>query len=306
MSVVHRTDFDNTTNHDLLRGGLRKTFDSTQKTIETYFSNMFNVLTTDQKIERDIRMAGLGLAEVKEEGAPTALQEMKLDTIKEYTQITYGTGFAITQEMKKFNKFKQMEKLTKSLARSMKLTKDITVAALWNSPTATYTGYDTQVLGYASHTCLDDASSVYDNIYSAALSTTGIETGLLYFKKMKDDQGQYTISVVPDTLYFEPTQMFTADILFGSNGMPFEESNSKNPYSKFGIKQFPYIRLTSTTAWGMLCKKDELFDVNVFTSMEPDMKVEDASNRSRDTIVTSNEMYAFGFGDPRMVWIGNT
>ena len=299
-----RTSWDTLTNRDILRGGLRKEFDSTLKAEPVQYPSMYNDLKTDEYIERDVRMAGLGLAQAVVEGANIPIQSPKLDTIKEYTQSKFGSGYRITFEMKKFNKINLVKKLNTSLAKAQRTTKDIEAHKLWNSPTATYTGYDTQVLGYASHTCLDDASSTYDNIYSAAMSVTGIESGLYYFKKCKNDQGQ-TISLRPDTLYFEPTQMFTADELLGSTGMPHEMSNTKNPIAKFGLTQLANLRITSTTAWGMLAKKDELFDVNIFTSVEPDHHMQDAPDTTRDTIVTSQQLFTWGFGDPRAVFVGN-
>jgi hypothetical protein len=307
MSVIVRTDWDTSTNRDLLRGGLRKLFDNTSRQYEQLYSNMYKEINTDQMIERDARMAGFHIYDtVVAEGANIPLDDPKFDTTKDYTQVKYGKGFRITFEMKKFNKIGQMQKLTKSLARVMRLSKDIKLAALWNSTAATYLGFDGLGLGHNTHTCLDDASTTYDNLGAAAMSTTSLENAMLYFKTLVDDQGQKSLSVKPDTIYFEPTLMFTADILFGSSGMPFEESNSKNPYSKFGLKQFPYRHLSSTTAWGVLAKSDPDYDINVFTSMKPDFKVQDAPDTTSDTIVTSKEMYTFGFGVPNMVYIGST
>ena len=304
MANTVRTNWDTLTNRDILRGGLRKEFDSTLKSEEVVYPSMFNDLKTDKYIERDVRMAGLPLAQAVVEGANIPIGGPKLDTIKEYTQSKFGSGYRITFEMKKFNKINLVKKLNTSLAKAQRTTKDIEAHKLWNSPTATYTGYDTLHLGEAAHTCLDDSASTYDNIYSAAMSVTGIQSGLYYFKKLKNDQGQ-TISLRPDTLYFEPTQMFTADELLGSSRMPHEMSNTKNSISKFGLTQLPNIRITSTTAWGMLAKKDELFDVNIFTSSSPDHEMKDAPDTTRDTIVTSQQLFIWGFGDPRAVWIGN-
>jgi len=66
-----------------------------------------------------------------------------------------------------------------------------------------------------------------------------------------------------------------------------------------------YHRLTSTTAWGVLAKNDENFDVNVWTAMEPDLKVKDSPDQTRDTIVDSLQYFTYGCGDPRCVYVGN-
>lgn len=304
MPDIHRTDWDDTTHQWVLRGGLREIFDNTLRGVEVQWPNMFNDNKTDKKIVTDLRIGGFELAEEVDEGQNYPIQSIPIDTDIDYTQVNYATGFRITKQMKKFNQIDLMRKLTKKLGRTMKLTKDIEVAQLWNSPTATYTGFDQQVLGYASHTCLDPAATAYSNIASAAISTTAIESALYYFKMMKDDTAQ-VVGAKADTIYFEPTQMFTVDELFGSKGMPWEESNTKNPYTKFGLKQFPYIRLSATTAWGLLAKKDDDYDINVFTSQSPQFSTQDAPDTTKDTIVLADEMYTFGFGDARMVFIGN-
>jgi len=305
MADSIQTGWDTTTDNDALRGGLRKVFDTTTASIDVMWPGMFNDISTDMYIERDMRMAGLGDAEAVAEGANVPIQDIPSPDTKDYTQEKFGTGFRITMEMKKFNRIGLMKKLTSSLSRVMKLQKDKQVHGLWNSPTATYTGYDSQVLGYALHTCKDAGATTYNNIQSAAISTTSIESALYYFKMMVDDQGE-VIGATPDKIYFEPTLMFTVDELFGSKGMPWEQSNTKNPYTKWGLEQYPNIRLSATTAWGILAKKDPLFDVNVFSSQKPNFKTKDAPDTTDDTIVTSVSLYDFGFGDPRCVFIGNT
>ena len=86
------TAWDKLTNRDILRGGLRKEFDSTLKSEEVVYPSMFNDLKTDKYIERDVRMAGLGLAQTVVEGGNIPIQAPKLDTIKEYTQSKVASG----------------------------------------------------------------------------------------------------------------------------------------------------------------------------------------------------------------------
>jgi hypothetical protein len=51
--------------------------------------------------------------------------------------------------------------------------------------------------------------------------------------------------------------------------------------------------------------KDDDYDIFVMTTEEPDLKVQDAPNTSRNTIVTSHQWFKYGFGDPRSFYLGD-
>ncbi len=303
MSVI-RTTWDTTTNKELFKTLVRKDFDSTAREAVVESERLYNMLTTDDLYERDMRYAGLPTGREVAEGAEILIYKPKMGTTKDYTQAKYGLGFRVTDEMKRFNKWNLVKKWTRSLSLKQKELKDIEMAKLWNSPTSTYTGFDTLALGHASHTCLDDAASTYDNLISAALSITGLESAKYYFEMLKDDQGA-TIFLKPDLLYYHPTLEFTVNEILKSDGKPHEISNTYN-YWKGKFEPYMYHRLTSTTAWGLLAKGSDLYDINCFTATEPDINTKDAPDQTRDTIVDSLQYFTWGFGDPRAVCIGNT
>jgi len=304
MAVV-RTNWDTTSNQDALRGGIRKVFDSTGGDILVESHMLYNMVGTDEYINRDLRVGQLDFGGSVPEGQQIPIQDPKFGQKLDYTQAKFGTGFRITMEMKKFNKIDEMERLSKSLRKVMKEGKDVELAKLWNSPTATYTGFTGVVLGSASQTTLDDAATGYDNLGSEALSTTALQNALYYFDTIIDDQGNADPKT-PDCLYYEPTLQWTANELMRSSDKPHEFSNTINTYKDWDLKLFNFHRLTSSTAWGMVAKKDSGYDVNCFTSHEADLVFEGPFDTTRDTLVTSAQLFQFGFGDPRTVYIGNT
>lgn len=304
MATVRIND-DITTNQDVMRGGIRKVFDTTGGAALTESSVMYNMVSNNDYINRDFRMAQLDHGGKVPEGVQIPIQDPKFDVKLDYKQAKWGTGFRITMEMKKFNKIGEMERLTKSLKKVMLETKDVELAKLWNSTAGTYTGYSGVVLGSASQLTLDDAATGYDNLGSEALGTTALQNALYYFDTLVDDQGNSSPKR-PDTLYYQPTLQWTANELMRSSDKPFEFSNTINTYKDWDLKLFNFHRITSVTGWGMLCKKDDEYDVNCFTSHEPDMVFEGPFDTTRDTLVTSAQMFQFGFGDPRCVYIGNT
>jgi hypothetical protein len=97
--------------------------------------------------------------------------------------------------------------------------------------------------------------------------------------------------------------------LTGADKKPFEQSNTNyqlNSYYNWDVRPFVYHRLTSATSWYLIGDvNDDEFGPRVYTHAEPDLKVEDAPDRSRDTIVTSQQYFDYGFSDARLVYCGD-
>ena len=120
---------------------------------------------------------------------------------------------------------------------------------------------------------------------------------------MYDDSGNiFTAS--PDTLVVNHTLIWDANELLKSSGKPWEMSNTINPY-KGEVTPFPYTRLTSDTSWFLLAKNNPRYHLFVITTMAPDVRVYSVDS-TRDTIVQSLQYFKYGFGDPRMCYVGNT
>jgi hypothetical protein len=306
---IIRTDWDTSTNRDILKLGLRKLFDNTQREAVVEYPIVVNDLTTKEYYERDQQIAGLGLAEAVREGQNVPIQAPPFGASVSYTQSGFGTGFRITHMMDYFNKYKLLNRWTSDLGKVMKETKDIEVAKLFNNPTvSTYggTGFDTQVLAYATHTGLASGTDDnYSNYADAGLSITALEDMRYYFSTLVDDLGMY-MGAKPTILAIEPTLYFTAKEILGSEGKAHEMSNTINVLKELNLSIFEYHRLTSTTSWFVEAKSDKNFDINVMTSMNPTFWTKDAPDMTKDTIVFSLQYFTYGFGDPRTYYCGNT
>ena len=297
--------WDTTTGRQTLKTLIRKEFLSTDREPLVEHKDIFNTISTTDEYERDIRYAGLGPASELTDGEEIGLQDPVLDTTKDYRQGRWGNGFRITAGMKKFNKIGLMKSMTKDLKRTMVETKDADVmTSLNNATSATYAGFDTYALAYNTHTCLDDASTTYDNYLDAALGVTSYESAKIYFRTLVDDQGQ-TFVAKPDTLVVNPYYEREANELIRSTLRYDTGDNAINVYKgDSAIKVCS--RLTSSTVWFLMAKNHNLFDLNVFTSQEPNLKVKDAPDNTEDTVVISSQWYKWGHGDPRMVFCGDT
>jgi hypothetical protein len=177
-SNIHGTFWDTSTGKESLKTLTRTWFDSTDRPDLIEYKALCKEIKTSDDYEREARVAGLGAMSQMVEGQNIPLEEAKFGGTKDFTQVAFGNGFRITDRMKRFNKINIMEKLTRSLKKTMAEGKDIEVAKMFNNMTATTyaSGFDTYQLAYDTHTCLDDAATTYDNYLDQDLATGSYET----------------------------------------------------------------------------------------------------------------------------------
>ena len=309
-SNIHGTWWDTSTGKETLKTLVRGWFDSTERENLVEYKALCKEIKTGDDYEREARVAGLGAMQEIAEGQNIPLEEGKFGGTLDFTQVAYGNGFRITDRMRRFNKIGLLEKLTRSLKKTMAEGKDIEIAKMFNNMTATTyaSGFDSYALAYNTHTCLDDAATTYDNYLGSDLATGSYETALQYFDKLYDDQGNVFVGmarklVVNPALRVKAYQITRADL------KPFEQSNTKydlNSYFGFDVVPFVYHRFSSTTAWMVIGDVgDPDYGPRVYTALEPDLETKDGDDRTRDTVVTSLQYFKYGFTDPRQVYVGN-
>ena len=296
--------WDDTTDQKMIRGTMHETFDSTEHPAYESWKNMYRAEKTDQYKVFMARYAGLEHGGVVAEGANIPTYDPKMGEEISSTQVRYGSGFTITDMGKRF--YKQIDpfkKMSKDLKKTQLEMKDIEVFKLWNDPlngTYTNTGYDGLALLANAHTCLDDSSTTYDNYVTTDLTTGSYEEAKIYFRTIVDDQG-YLNPKKMDTLVVPVQLETTAQQLMRSSNIPWEQSNTINTY-KGMTDIFCAERLTDDDAWFCLKKNDDDYGPYVKTSQEPDMKIQDAADTSRNTWVTSQQIFDYGFLDARLIY----
>jgi len=303
-SSITRTNWDKSTNKDVFKTLVKDWWNLSTLPELVEYPNVVKEIKSTDEYERRGRYAGLDYAGELVEGQQIPVQAPRFGQTKDWTQVAYGTGFRMTDRMKRFEKIGLYEELTQELRKLMRETKDIEIAKMFNSASATTyaSGFDGFALAYDSHTCLDVAATTYDNYLNANLSISALESALNYFDYMYNDQANI-ITATPDTLVVNYTLRWDANEILKSPGKPWEMSNTINPY-KGELTPFVYHRLTSTTSWFVLAKNNPLYDLFVITTVEPDVNVYSVDS-TRDTIVDSIQYFRYGFGDPRMCFTGD-
>lgn len=311
MAIIN-TGYDTTANLHLFKTGtLRKIFDNTRSKVKTYYKEIVNDLKTNLYENVDLRMGGLEAAAEVPEGSNIPIFSPVLDVEKKYTQRRFGIGFRMTHMFDRYNKHGLWARWAADCARLQTEIKDVENHIPFNSPTtSTLTcgvGFDTLVLAHNTHTGLLSGSTgdEYDNLNSAALSHAALRAARYYFATLKNDLG-ILMGANATHLVFQPTLYYTAHEIMGSAKKALEMSNTDNVYPESfgGIKLYEDPRLTSTTMWFMIAK-DENYDINCFTGMEPQMFVEKAPDRTLDKMALSVQDFTYGWGDPRQYYLGN-
>ena len=312
MAII-RTSFDTTTNKNLLKvGQIRNLFDTTLRKTQTFYAGMCNDKTTKLETETDLRMAGIDTASEIAEGQNIPIRTPTIGTEKTYVQRQFGTGFRMTHKMDYFNKYKLWNRWAKSLGRIQAEAKDVEVHVMFNSPTSiTLTcgvGFDTLAIASDTHTGLNANSTAdnYDNYGNEALSHTALENGRNYFATLVDDMGLH-MGGKAGKLIYHPDLHFTALELTGSALRPHEMSNTTNkPVKQMGLTLFENPRISSSTSWFLADTANDDYDFNVFTAMKPKMFSKDAPDNTQDKIITSLQYFTYGWGDPRLLYVGKT
>jgi len=309
MSTV-TTGYDSSTQRWLLRGGLRKLYDDTLGKTKTYYQEISNTITTKNMIETDLQKGTLDLPVEIVEGQNIPIQRPYLGNTKNYTQRAFAMGFRMTFMMDFFNKYHLYEDLSKSMAKRMKEGKDVEIATFWNGLTSQSltcgVPFDTAAVASASHTGLNPntTNDSFSNYLNANLSHAALLSMRYYFATKKDSMGQLNPGKATHLIY-ESTNWATVKEFLESELKSGEASNTKNVYGDLGLKPFEYPRFTSPTSC-VAIQKDEDYDFNVLTSLEPKMFFPEAKDYTLDKVALSFQMFSFGAGDVRNIYVIDT
>ena len=298
--------WDTSTNKEILKSQLRELWDSTDREAMVEYPNVVKELDVSDYYERFARQAGLEGMQQLADGGAIPLADPVFDDTKDLTQIRYGLGFKITSGMKKFNKWNEMQVMTKNLGMVMRESKDVIIARMFNNATSTTyaTGFDGLELAHNSHLCLDSNATTYDNKSAGALGTSTLESALIYFDTLVDDMGM-AITATPSKLVVNSRLRITSMELLGGSLKPYTGDNTINAFPDWDLKPFIYHRLTSPTSWFVIADNDPDYKLMVLTSQKADLKIADTPDTTRSTHVTSEQWFKYGFTDPRRYYLGN-
>ena len=288
----------------LLYPGLRKIFFETYDEIPEQFPKIFNVETSNSATETDHGMGAFGdWTERTDELSPVAYAKIKDGGEVVYKHKAFTKGFMISRELNDDEKYGQMKKMAKALARAgrAKVEKDaITVLTkCFKSDVGAIKGRDKLELFHDAHT-LVDSTKTCSNLMTGPLNEVNLKKAIQMMASQLDEAGNL-IQMKATKLIVPPALEDTALRLLHSSQLPGTELNDTNEYLKnrLQVVVMDYLGATaggSDTAWFL--QDGTRHELNFFWRVKPEFKNEE----DFDTFVAKYRgymRYSYGFSDWR-------
>lgn len=165
------------------------------------FARVMNVEGSQKMREQTTGITGFGLAALKPEGEVVTYDVLRQEYDKTFTHSTYALGFQVTEEAFEDDLDGPMRQGARALGRSMRTTKNITVWSIFNNAFGTETTPDGVSVFNNAHPLIEGGT--FDNLVSADLSITSLETAINIFDDMVDQRG-LPIDIEPANLLHPP------------------------------------------------------------------------------------------------------
>ena len=288
----------------LLYPGLRKIFFETYDEIPEQFPKIFNVETSNSATETDHGMGAFGdWTERTDELSPVAYAKIQDGGEVTYKHKAFTKGFMISRELNDDEKYGQMKKMAKALARAgrAKVEKDaITVLTKgFKSDVGAFKGRDGKELFHDQHP-LVDSEKTCSNLMTGPLNEVNLKKAIQMMASQLDEAGNL-IQMKATKLIVPPALEDTALRLLHSSQLPGTELNDTNEYLKnrLQVVVMDYLGATaggSDTAWFL--QDGTRHELNFFWRVKPEFKNEE----DFDTFVAKYRgymRYSYGFSDWR-------
>lgn len=294
----------------LLYPGLRKVFFETYGELPEQFPNIYNVETSSSATETDYGLGAFGDWEERTSETDT----VDYAKIKDSGEVTYRhkaftKGFMIGRELYDDEKYGQMKKMSKALARAgrAKVEKDAIqiLTKGFKGKTGAIKGRDKLELFHDAHTLCDSAKTC-SNMLTEVLSEASLKKAIQLMASQLDEAGNL-IQMKATKLIVPPALEDTALRLLHSTLLPGTNNNDTNEYLENRMKVVVMDYL-STSAGGddkyWFLQDGERHELNFFWRIKPEFK----NTEDFDTFVAKYRgymRYSYGFSDWRGM-VGST
>lgn len=287
----------------LLWPGLNSIYGKAYDEHRVEYTDLFDTYTSKKSFEEDLGITSFGLAQQKGEGNSIAYDDENQAFLTRYGHIVYGLGFIITREMMEDDQYSVVgQRRSKALAFSMRQTKEIVAANVYNRATnSAYKGGDGVEMLSSAH--LNHSGGTWSNELTtpADLSEAALEQACIDIMKLTNDRG-LNISVMPESLIIPPDLVFEAERILKSPyraGTADNDINALERMGKFpkGIKVNHY--LTDTNAWFI---RNNISDGMKFFQRRAMQFTIDNDFDTENAKFKSTERYSAGWTDPRAIF----
>lgn len=196
----------------------------------TEYTDLYEQLTSEQAYEEEVQITGFGLAPIKTEGAPYAIDSEMQGGIARYQHIAYALGYHVTFEELRDNKYEQVATdRARANAFSMAQTIENVAAFIYNNAFVTtyFTTADGKALLATDH--VNASGGSFSNMLSpgADLSEAALEDLTIQIMGAQDDRG-LPISIMPQSLHVHRSDVYNAVRILKSTQQSGTANNDVN------------------------------------------------------------------------------
>lgn len=261
-----------TSQSELLDPGLRAIYNDEAALFPDEYPQFCNVMTMNEPFITDYKMAFFGLVPQKPEGQPITYDDPIAGTTKRYDPTPYGFGFRVTREMLRDDRYGQIKRATKHMARSVKQSVNILGASAHNNAFDTgFTGFNaTESLCDTSHALLGGGTDANRPTTDAALSVAALQAASIRMETTLSERG-FNTPTKPGKLIIPVDLKYVAMEILKTPNLPFTDQNTINAIKgEFGHQVWHF--LTSSTAWFLMGRGH---DINFWWRDRPEFSSSD-------------------------------
>lgn len=286
----------------LLWPGLNSIYGKSYNDYPVEWDKLFEKNTSDKAYEEDVGLSSFGLASVKNEGAPISYDTERQGFTSRYNHVVYALGFIITREIYEDDQYAKVgAQKAKALARSMRQTKEIVAANVYNYATSgSFLGGDGVALLSTAHPNVSGGTFSNRIAVDSDLSEAALEQAVIDIAGFRDDRNLLIAAkpqklVIPYTLQFEASRILNAD---GRVGTDLNDPNALKDQGMFSQVVTNHY-LTDPDAWFILTNVQD--GLKYFErrgdqfEMDNDFDTENAKFKA-------TARYSFGWSDPRAIY----
>lgn len=287
-----------------LMPGVNKWFQDSYNTWKEEWSHLFATEGSGRQYEEDVGESGFGLASVKPEGQGIEYDDTEQNFIARYVHFVMAKGFIVTREMVEDDQYMVIgSKRARALARSMRITKEILGANVFNR------GFDPAFTMGADH----DGQSLFSDVHPlgpyggtfsnelavpADLSEAALEQAFIDINGFVDPRN-LPISAQPVELCIPRQLQFEASRILDSEYRPGSDLNDinairQNNYLPEGFMVNHYF--TDDDAWFVKTNVPDGMKHFARRSLE---FADDSAFETENAKFKATERYSFGWSDPR-------
>lgn len=236
----------------------REGFDSVPKAAR----QMYDVRNVTEKTSEHSIIDGYGFAKRKDEGGLYAYGSIAQGYKLNLSQTRIGLMDAITWEMRKFDKYREIDKKMRKLgeATAKRIELDLTHQFTFGMSAASYVNMDGETIATTSadgqnifdtdHTATGTGATTYSNLITTDFGRTGLEEAESLFNTFVDNNGNIVL-VEPDTIITGRNVGVQNAVreFMGSTLIPDMANNAKNVYSnKYKLLVLPLLSTSNVGA----------------------------------------------------------